>query len=197
MADLSYSFDPSDMTSDIGVNSDAASSALAKASAASVAAASASSIASDASSAAAAASNLASSALAKASDTSSKLVALERCVLLKVYDEASAISTGDGKMYFAVPNALSGANLTSAGAHLYTSGSGKTTVMIHNLGSAADMLSSHVEIDTGEKDSVNASSAAAIDTSNDGVAAGEAIRVDVDSAASGAKGLEVRLTFHK
>jgi len=38
---------------------------------------------------------------------------------------------------------------------------------------------------------------AIINMANDGVATGEEIRLDIDAAGSGAKGLEVRLTFAK
>ena len=40
-----------------------------------------------------------------------------------------------------------------------------------------------------------ASRVAKIDTAADGVLTGEELRVDIDAAASGAKGLEVRLSF--
>lgn len=186
-ADESFSFDPDSIAS----TSDAASKAGDEANTASAAAVTAQSKASDASSAAVVAQS-------KASDASSAVVKLMRTVILKVYNEASDVSTGDGKMYFAAPNILSGMNLVSAGAHIYSStASGKVEVMINNVTSGADMLTSAIEIDAGEIDSVTASSACAIDTSNDGVAAGEALRVDVDVAGSTAKGLEVRLTFQK
>ena len=210
MADLSTSFDPGA----IATASDAASSALAvgsdasskasdalskiaaksatwdKASAASSAVVVVQSAASDAASAAAAAAS-------KASDVSSALVKHKRVVVLKPYNEASAIATGDGKMYFTVPSELSGMNLVTIGAHLYTAGSGLTQIQIANVTSAVDMLTSKAEIDTGEKDTVTATSAAVINTGADGVAEGEELRIDIDAAASGAKGLEVRLGFQK
>lgn len=137
-------------------------------------------------------------AQSKASDASSAADKLKRAVVLKVYHEDSAVETGDGKMYFTVPDLLSGMNLVSCGAHVYSSAaSGKVEVMINNVTSGADMLTSAIEIDAGEIDSTTASSACAIDTSNDGVAAGEEIRVDVDAAGSSTTGLEVRLTFQK
>jgi hypothetical protein len=174
MGDLSFVFEPSDMVSKTGIASDLGSSALVKAS--------------DASSKAVVAQS-------KASDVSSALAVRQRVVILKVYNEASAIATGDGKMYFAVPDELSGLDLKSCGAHLYTAGSGLTQVQLHNVDSAVDMLTSKIEIDTAEKDSKDATSAAVINTGADGVATGEEIRVDIDAAASGAKGLEVRAAF--
>jgi len=48
-----------------------------------------------------------------------------------------------------------------------------------------------------EKDTADAaaSSVAVINTGTDGVATGEEIRIDIDDAASGARGLEIRLGF--
>ena len=68
---------------------------------------------------------------------------------------------------------------------------------IYNITSACDMLSSCMKIDETEKDTNTATSAAVVDTNNDGVATAEELRVDVTSVGSGASGLEVRLTFTK
>jgi len=61
------------------------------------------------------------------------------------------------------------------------------------------MLSSAriLEWDVAEKDTADAaaSSVAVISTGCDGVVTGEEIRIDIDDAASGAKGLEIRLSF--
>jgi hypothetical protein len=183
MADLSGTFNPAQVAS----SSDAASDAISKIA-----------IVSDA----------ASDALSKAysrcatisdaaSDAGSKaIVAGKRCVILKVYAEATAIAAGDGAMYFAVPGLLDGMNLVSCGGHLYTAAtSGVVQVQIANVTSAVDMLTHMLEWDATEKDTATATSAASINTSNDGVAVGEEIRVDIDAAGSGAKGMEVRLTF--
>jgi hypothetical protein len=52
-----------------------------------------------------------------------------------------------------------------------------------------------LEWDATEKDTATATSAAVINTANDNVLTGEEIRVDISAAGSGARGLEVRLTF--
>lgn len=208
MADLSQSFDPSSIatTSDAAssalalatTTSDAASSALAlasdaasKASVASVAAAGVASQASDASSAAVV-------AVSKASDASSAYAVHQRTVILKVFNDGSEVTAGDGAMYFTIPNTLSGMNLVSCGAHVYSSAaSNKVQIQIHNKTSAVDMLTSMMEIDVGELDTTTASSQATISAGTDGVVAGEEIRVDVSAAGSSCLGLEVRLTFQK
>jgi hypothetical protein len=142
-------------------------------------------------------SDVASSAMDLASDAGSKaIIAAKRTVILKIYNEASAIASGDGAMYFTVPALLNGMNLVSAGGHLYTAAtSGTVQVQVANVTSGVDMLTSKLEWDATEKDTNTANSAAVINTSNDGVATGEEIRVDIDAAASGAKGMELRLTF--
>ena len=182
MADLSAAFNPAT----VATSSDAASDAVSKAVIAG----------SDASDAASAASNAQSKITARSEVWDTKTV------ILKVYNEASAIAAGDGKMYFAVPAALNGMNLTSVGGHLYTAAtSGVVAVQIANVTSAVDMLSAakKLEWDVTEKDTATAGAAstAVINTSTNGVASGEEIRVDIDAAASGAKGMEIRLTFKK
>lgn len=199
MADLSLAFDPTlpDATSDVASSamilaSDAsskASDALSRCAVISNAASKASSIAHTASSKAVAAQS-------KASDASSAAVKLKRVVVLKPYDEASAISTGDGKMYFAIPSELSGMNLVTVGGHLYTAAtSGVVSCQIHNAISAVDMLSTKLTWDATEKDTNTADAVAVINTGADGVIEGDEIRIDIDAAASGAKGMEIRLGF--
>ena len=173
MADISAVFNPAD----IATSSDAASDALSRV---------------------AAVSDAASNAQSKI--TARSAVWDTKTVILKVYNEASAIAAGDGAMYFAVPAALTGMNLTSVGGHLYTAAtSGVVGVQIANVTSGVDMLSAAriLEWDVTEKDTADAaaSSVAVINTANDGVVTGEEIRIDIDDAASGAKGMEIRLSF--
>jgi len=193
--------------------SSAAVVAMSKASDASVAAAGVASQASDASSAAVVAMSKASDAsvaAAAASDGASKgTVALskttarsavwdEKTVVLKPHDETTTLSTSDDWMRFTVPNSLSGMNLTSCGAHVYTAAtSGVITIDIYNITSAVDMLTSAMTIDSTEKDTNTATSAAVINTGADGVVTGEELRVDATQGSSGASGLEVRLTFKR
>jgi hypothetical protein len=188
----------SNALSKAGVASAAVSNALSKATVASAAA-------SDALSKAAIVSDAASKAKAQSSDVASKVSARSatwdtKCVIIKVYAEASAIASGDGKAYFTVPECLNGMNLTGVGGHLYTAAtSGVVGVMIRNATSAIDMLSAAkiLEWDATEKDTATAAAASAvvINTAGDGVLTGEEIAVDIDAAASGAKGMEIRLQF--
>lgn len=119
-----------------------------------------------------------------------------KTVCLKVIEDTATLTTGDGKMKWVVPVELNGMNLVTVGAHVFTvSSSGLPTVQIHNATDAADMLSTRITIDAGEKDSATAAAAAVIDTGADDVATGDEIRIDVDVAGTSTTGLEVRLGF--
>ena len=118
-------------------------------------------------------------------------------VSIQVTDpNGDALATGDGKAYFRVPSTINGCNLVGVAAHVTTvSSSGTPTIQVHNVTQAADMLSTRVTIDANEKDSKDATAAAVIDTGNDDVATGDELRVDVDVAGTGTKGLIVELQF--
>lgn len=108
----------------------------------------------------------------------------------------AAMTTGDGKAYFRVPSPLNGYNLTAVAAHVTTvSSSGTPTIQIHNVTDAVDMLSTRITIDANEKDSSTAAAAAVIDTTKDDVATGDELRIDVDVAGTGTKGLIVEMIF--
>ena len=172
MADLSTSFDPGD----VALNSDAASDAQSKV---------------------AAVSDAASNAQSKISARSTTWD--KKTVILKVQAEDTVVSTADAVMYFTVPDTISGMNLISCGAHVYTaSTSGAITVDLRKIASAAsgaDMLSTAMTIDATEKDTATAGTPMGIDGAQDDVVTGDPIAVDVTAGGSGASGLEVRLTF--
>jgi hypothetical protein len=123
----------------------------------------------------------------------------EKIAYLKVIAETTALTTGDGKMYFTVPDSLNGMNLVDADAAVYTvSSSGTPTVQINNLdyaGGAQDMLSTLITIDASEYNSYTATAPPVINTSYDDVATGNRLRIDVDVAGTGTTGLDVILTF--
>lgn len=120
-----------------------------------------------------------------------------------VIDAATTVTTGDGKAYLRIPTSLNGMDLVSCGASVITtSSSGNPTVQLARGRQAnattahafTDMLSTKLTIDATEYDSKDAT-AFAIDTSNDDVLTGDLIRVDVDVAGTGTKGLIVTLSF--
>ena len=116
---------------------------------------------------------------------------------IQVFDVASDTATGDGKAFFRVPAELNGMNLTGVAATVYTAGTTNTTdVQIRNKTQTADMLSTKITIDSGETDTSTAAAAAVIDASNDDVATGDVIAIDVDAVSTtAAKGLWVEMRF--
>lgn len=115
---------------------------------------------------------------------------------IKVVDDNTTLTTGDGKAIFCIPSSLNGLNLTSAQAFVSTvSSSGLPTVQIRNVTDSVDMLSTKISIDASEFTSYTAATPSVIDTTKDDVATGDRIAIDVDVAGTGAKGLGVLLTF--
>lgn len=125
-----------------------------------------------------------------------KPVLMARVVTIQVTDFATNLTTGDGKFIWRVPAVLNGWSVVAVAAHVTTvSSSGAVNVQLHNLTDAVDILSTALTIDQSEKDSSTAATAAVINTSNDEVATADEIRVDIDGAGTGARGLSVELTF--
>ena len=113
-------------------------------------------------------------------------------------DPTTALSTGDGKLYFTVPESLDGYNLISAHACVYTvSSSGAPSIQVHNRTDAVDMLSVSITIDVSELNSYTATTPHTVDTSNDDVSTGDVICIDVDVAGTGVEGLDIHLVFNK
>lgn len=120
-----------------------------------------------------------------------------RVIHLQVSDPAgAAITTGDGKAYWRVPALYDGWDLVAVAAALTTvSSSGAPTVQIANVTDAVDMLSTKLTIDANETDSKTAATPAVIDAAHDDLATGDMLRIDIDVAGTGAKGLMVQLTL--
>lgn len=120
----------------------------------------------------------------------------KRIMMINVFDNATAITTGDGKWVTVIPQELNGMNLVSAHAYVDTvSSSGTPTIQIRNVTDAQDMLSTRITIDANENSSYTATTAPVINATYDDVATGDRIAVDVDVTGTGTKGLQVVLTF--
>ena len=120
----------------------------------------------------------------------------KRVIQVKVIDDLTTLTTGDGKVIFLVPQELNGYNLTGANAFVTTvSSSGTPTIQIRNVTDSVDMLSTRITIDANEYTSYTAAAAAVVNTTYDDVATGDRLAVDVDVAGTGAKGLGIVLTF--
>jgi hypothetical protein len=120
----------------------------------------------------------------------------KRIIQIKVIDDTTTLTTGDGKIIFCIPVELNGYNLVDADAFVTTvSSSGLPTVQIRNVTDSQDMLSTSITIDANEFTSYTAATAPVINASYDDVATGDRIAIDVDVAGTEAKGLGVILSF--
>lgn len=116
---------------------------------------------------------------------------------IQVIDAGSDVTTGDGKAFFRVPAELNGMNLTGVAATVYTAGTTNTTdIQIRNVTDTVDILSTKITIDSGETDTATAATPAVINASNDDVATGDKIAIDIDATSTTkAKGLYVEMRF--
>lgn len=121
----------------------------------------------------------------------------KRIVSIKLTEDGgSALTVGDGKFIYLVPAELNGMNLVGVSAGVSTaSSSGNPEFQIHNLTDTQDMLSTTLTIDATEYHSKDATTAAVINTSYDDVATGDRLRIDVDTAGTGTKGVQIDLVF--
>lgn len=112
---------------------------------------------------------------------------------VQLFDGTTDVTTGDGKAYITIPEALNGMNLVRAQATVVTAGTtNATTVMIHNKTDAADMLSGAISIASAG----TVGTVGTINGSADDVATNDVLRIDVDSVSTTApKGLMVVLEF--
>jgi len=121
-----------------------------------------------------------------------------RTIIIKAIPDADDTYVGDGITAVTIPATFDGLNLYSIGGHVYTAGTGATTdVQLHNLTTAADVLSTKLTIDATELDSSTAATPVVINTGVNGVSTATVLRIDIDQIASSsaAKGLEIRMEF--
>ena len=116
-------------------------------------------------------------------------------VMLEAFTAGTAVSTGDKAVCFTVPASLNGYNLTAVIVSVDDKGiTGQTDVTIvkETAGAAADMLSTEVILED-----VFFAVNGVIDATEDDVATGDNISVNVDAIHSGTapNGLFVTLTF--
>ena len=127
-----------------------------------------------------------------------------KVAVIPVIDFATALTTGDGKYYFPVPQEMNGMNLVAVSAQVNTvSSSGLVTVAFDRCavvatgnmcsGTVVDMMTTNLTIDANENKSSTAATAAVINTSNDDLATDQVIRINIDGAGTGTLGLTVTL----
>ena len=122
-----------------------------------------------------------------------------RYIVLQVIDYATDCDTGDGKVFFTIPEAMNGWNITAVHGAVATAGTtGTMDIQFRNMTDSVDLLSTKLTIDSTEVGSDTAAAAAVINTSNDDVATNDRWAVDIDAVqTTAAKGLVVRLKFEK
>lgn len=133
----------------------------------------------------------------------------KRQAQILVIDDATAVTTGDGKWYFYITNELDGWLLVAARAAVgaAVSSSGAVTVDLDRCGVVAtgvrcsgtnvSMLSTLLTVDANEDSSDTAATPAVINTSNDDLTKDQWIRINVDGAGTGTQGLYLILIFQK
>ena len=117
-----------------------------------------------------------------------------------VIDEATAVTTGDGKRKIPIPATMNAHNITEVHASVPTvSSSGTVTVAIRRDrgGSVVDVLSTDITIDANEKSSRTAAAPPVINASNDDLATDDWLYFDVDGAGTGTTGLIVYVKTQK
>lgn len=124
----------------------------------------------------------------------------QRVLQLVLGGPSDDMVTGDAQASFTVPSVLNGAVITGVMASVVTAGTTGTAEIAlrrSRSGSAVDVLSTDVTIDTTETNSTTAATPAVINTSNDDLATGDILLVDVDAVHSGtaAKGAALTLTL--
>jgi hypothetical protein len=121
----------------------------------------------------------------------------KRVVEWFIFDPGASLSVGDGKAYFVVPTELNGMNLVRVAATVITAGTtNSTTVQIHNATDSVDMLSTLMNIETGETSTRTSATPGTIDTTKDDVATGDVLRCDIDAVSTTEpKGLIVEMVF--
>ncbi len=113
---------------------------------------------------------------------------------LKVFSDADKIVTGDGALYWFIPEELNGAKLTKADIACTTPGtSGLTAVMANYEGT--DMLSTTPKIEANERSSYTG--VRGVVKANQYVGSNGRVRIDVDSVSTDSRGLEAILIFEK
>lgn len=120
-------------------------------------------------------------------------------VHLKIFTDATTVAVGDDARRFVVTDDLGGTRLRSVHATVTTVGSSATIVQVHNLTNTDDLLSTRTTIDASETSSYTAATPHVVNATGtppvNFITRGDVLRIDVDSAGTGAKGLEVLLEF--
>ena len=124
-----------------------------------------------------------------------------RVVFVVVLDDTTdtAVADGEGDFEWVPGDILAGYNIVDIECGVYVAGTTNTTdIQLHNVTSAADVLSTKCTIDSTETSSHTAATAAVISASEDDITSADRFRFDVDAiSTTAAKGLWIELTLRK
>jgi hypothetical protein len=113
-----------------------------------------------------------------------------------VIDDNTLLTTASPLFIYTVSAAFNGLNLTAIAMSVTTvSSSGLPTMQLRNITDSQDVLSTTLTIDASEFNSANAATPVVINASFDDVATGDRLGFNVTTAGTGAKGLQVDMTF--
>jgi hypothetical protein len=125
-------------------------------------------------------------------------------VILQAFEESDFVLSGTAVVFFRIPASLNGLNLTDCGAQIANTGTtGNTTVMISRGRQSSpttapafvDMLTTAITIEYNIFDSKDSLIPPVINTSNDDIATGDRIRINVPTISTGVQGLSITLKF--
>jgi len=128
--------------------------------------------------------------------TPEKLINQPTIINVRVFDENTIVSGGEGKAIFFVPYDLHGAILANVdiGVGAAKSSDGDISVQIYNLGATKNMLTTLAGLPTNIWNTIGGGTRG---VGTESVTRGHRLRVDVTYAGSTAKGLDVQLVFVK
>lgn len=117
--------------------------------------------------------------------------------VIEIHVTDTSLVVGDTAVTIFIPAEFNGYDLVRAEAAVkISSTTGNPTIQIRNVTRSADMLSTKITLDTGEKTSYTAATPSVVDGANDSLATGDELAIDIDSAGS-AQDLYVILSVRK
>lgn len=124
-----------------------------------------------------------------------------RTVFIVILDDTvdTAVADGEGDFEWVPGDIFAGYNIVDIECGVYVAGTtGTTDIQLHNVTSAADVLSTKCTIDSGETSSHTAEAPAVIDTGEDDITSADRYRFDFDAiSTTAAKGAWIELTLRK
>ena len=118
----------------------------------------------------------------------------ERFMVVPVFGSSVPISIGDGKRYFTMPMDVT-LKSADAGTLVVVSTDGDITVALYNVTKAEEVLSTLITVEEGARNSYGSATPSVV--LNGDIDEGDLLRVDVDGAGVGAKGLDSFLVVER